>query len=361
MERENVDCLFLTGVENFSYFNGTATTLYQQRRPWCLLLPLETDPIVLTMAGTDVTLLAEGYVKDVRSYELPVTPNLSQRIERTLREVKAARIACELGLEQRLEMPLSDFDAVRAAMPDAQFVDAAPIIWSLRMLKSAEEIERMRAACQIVSATRQEMYRRVSEGMTERAVADEWARLMVEAGADRPAFVFVNSGGAPNFFPKRAKRLRRGDTLWLDAGAYVQDYTCDFSRIATLGKASDEQRKLHLDAVEVTQLVLDAVAPGVPVAALAEVCGREMVARGHAPPATAARTVAGHGMGMITNEPPLVASWDETVLSEGLVTGIELGPLGEAGMFIWEEIIQVTATGYELLTTEGSELVEIEL
>jgi Xaa-Pro aminopeptidase len=71
--------------------------------------------------------------------------------------------------------------------------------------------------------------------MTEGDVADMWADLMHDAGAERPSFIYINSGEAPDLLPNRTKKLKRGETLWLDGGAYVGGYTCDFSRAATLG------------------------------------------------------------------------------------------------------------------------------
>lgn len=360
MQAADVDCLMVTGVENFCYFAGVPVALYQERRPWCALIPLEREPVAFTMEGTHVTLERQGYFRDVQAYSLPVSPNLTTRIEGSLKRLRVKRLACELGLDQRLGMPVKDFEAIRAALPEVQFVDGAGIIWSMRMFKSPEEVERMKRACEITGATRQVLFKEIRQGMTETDVAAIWARLMFEAGAERPAFIFVNSGGPPDFLPKHERILRRGDTLWVDGGVYVHGYTCDFSRVATLGEASPRQRQLHRDAVEVMACVLEAIGPGVKVARLSEICAREMTRRGYSGFGNNATVVAGHGMGMITNEPPLIASWDETVLSDGLVTGIELGPIADEGMFIWEDLVQVKPTGYELLTTETSDLIEID-
>jgi len=360
LQAARVDCLMVTGIQNFCYFAGVPVALYQERRPWCALIPVDHDPIAFTMAGTHVTLERQGFIKDVQSYALPVSPNLTKGIERALRGLRVKRLACELGLDQRLGMPFNDFETIRASLPEVQFVDGSSIIWNLRMFKSKEEADRMKRACEITGMTRQQLFKSIRDGMTEQDVADLWASLMIESGAERPAFIFVNTGGPADFLPKSGRKLRQGDTLWVDGGAYVRGYTCDFSRVATLGQASPRQRQLHRDATEVMACVLGAVRPGVRVAELSEICAREMTARGYPGFSDMATVVAGHGMGMITNEPPLIAPWDQTVLSDGLVTGIELGPIAAEGMFIWEDLIQVTSTGYDLLTTETSELIEID-
>jgi hypothetical protein len=57
----------------------------------------------------------------------------------------------------------------------------------------------------------------------------------------------------------------------------------------------------------------------------------------------------------LINEPPLIASWDKTVLAEDIVAGIELGPVESEGMFLWEQMVQA-ADGCEVFTTEPSTL-----
>ena len=49
------------------------------------------------------------------------------------------RIGAELGAEQRLGVTQDEFGALRDALPDARIVDAAPLLWRLRMIKSPAE------------------------------------------------------------------------------------------------------------------------------------------------------------------------------------------------------------------------------
>jgi Xaa-Pro aminopeptidase len=360
MVAAGVDCLMVTGVENFSYFVGVPVSLHQTRRPWCALIPLAAEPVVLAKAGNVAdTVAAEGFFPNVVGYSFPVAAELPRRIADLVKGYRVKRLACELGLEMRLGMPPADFDAVVRLLQGVEIFDGAGIIWSLRMTKSPEEAARMKRACEITSATRQEVFRRVRVGMSEAEVASLWADLMHEAGAERPSFIYINTGGT-NLLPSRTKQLQRGDALWLDGGAYVGGYTCDFSRVAILGPASERQKQLHRDAVEVIELLLEHVRPGVPVAELSRLGARELTRRGHGPGGAGSTAVCGHSMGMLINEPPLIAPWDETVLAEGLVAGVELGPVKPEGMFIWEQLIQVTKTGYDRFTPEPNTLLVID-
>jgi Xaa-Pro aminopeptidase len=361
MEAAGIDTLLLSGIENVSYHAGVPTSLNQTRRPWCLVVPLVGDVVGFMMGHvTGSTLARHGYVDDVEAYALPVSGNLPAKVVARLTALKARRIGCEFGLETRIGMPLDDFDTIRRGLPDAAFVDASSIIWQLRMYKSAEEIARMRSACDITGRTRQELFKEVRAGMTEREVADLWRGKMLAAGAESASFIYVNTGDTADLLPSTDKKLTPGETLWVDGGVYIGGYTCDFSRIATLGEPSDRQRLLHRDAVEVVHMIMDEVRPGMRVADLAAIGAAEMARRGH----TGIRRrleVNGHGMGMLINEPPLLAPWDETVLAEGMTVGIELGPVESDGMFIWEDLVHVTATGHDLITTEATDLAVVEV
>jgi Xaa-Pro aminopeptidase len=360
MDAAGIDCLMITGVENFSYFVGVPISLYQTRRPWCALVPLRSDPVALVKEGgaLPTTLKRHGFFRDVETYGFPVADQMPRKIADLIKGCGVKRLACELGLEMRLGLPPTDFNAVVGLLPGVEIVDGAGIIWSLRMTKSPEEAARMKRACEITSAARQEVFRRVRPGMTEADVAALWADLMHEAGADRPSFIYVNSGDTPGLLPDRSKKLKRGETLWLDGGAYVDGYTCDFSRVAALGRPSPQQIQFHRDAVELLDMLLERARPGVPVADLAQAALGELERRGYS---THGRgVVAGHSMGMLINEPPLIAPWDDTVLTEGLVAGLELGPVKPEGFFILEHLLQVTRDGYDLFTTEPMTMVVVD-
>jgi Xaa-Pro aminopeptidase len=172
--------------------------------------------------------------------------------------------------------------------------------------------------------------------------------------------MFVNSGDVPDLLPSPTKKLMRGETLWLDGGVYVGGYTCDFSRVASLGPPSARQKQLHRDVVEVFDLVFAQIRPGVAAADLARLATGELERRGYMGPDNVGGAVAGHSMGMLINEPPMLAPWSDLILSEGLVAGIEFGPSQAEGFFVLEHLIQVTSDGFDLLTPETTDMVEID-
>jgi Xaa-Pro aminopeptidase len=107
MDAVGVDCLFITGIENFSYFVGVPISLYQHRRPWCLLIPLQAEPVVIMKGPNASSFTAElnGFVRSFRHYDFPVSEELPPKVADVINGVGARRVACELGMEMRLGIP----------------------------------------------------------------------------------------------------------------------------------------------------------------------------------------------------------------------------------------------------------------
>src|SRR5438477_577963 len=155
--------------------------------------------------------------------------------------------ARSLMQERRLGVPLGSYLALVAAMPKTEFVDAADIFVKLRMVKSDQELVYMRKAADVTARARQRLFdRHVHPGMTERDVARTMRRLILEEGGDRTSFVHLQLDlpGCKNQF-HYDRPLRRGDILAVDTGAYVGMYTIDYPRMATLGTATDAQKRAH--------------------------------------------------------------------------------------------------------------------
>ena len=370
MGQQGIDALFITGEENFQYFAGTSAALALHgslTRPSVFILPMDREPMVLTQGRDNLTLSC--YVTDIRDYSDLLTFPHDQTLD-LLREtgLKNKRIGAELGQEQRMGMPVGAYLDIVAALPEVEFVDAADIIIKLRTVKSTEELVYIRQAADITGRARQRLYDgHISPGMTERELVRALRRLILEEGGDRTSFVHVQLDvqsavpGAKNSF-NYDRPLRSGTVIGLDAGAYFRQYTVDYPRFAALGKASEEQRRLHEAVKRVSKKMADALRPGLTCAEIhavgvraieaesgLDVPTREMFARGR----------MGHGQGILVTEPPSITQSDHTVLEAGMIISTEpkvrSGPLE----FQWEDTHLVTEDGHELLTLETDELREI--
>jgi Xaa-Pro aminopeptidase len=359
MAREGIDVLFLTGDRNYIYFTGHRhiTPEGWAARPHYFILPLEGAPHIMvhTFVHGDASLTS--WVENITIYasllEAPI-----KDLANIIRSYKTQgrRIGVEIGQEQRIGMPVRDFLYLRDELKEFQFVDAAPILWEMRVIKSQLEIECIRNAMAITAKGYVEGFPLVKEGMTEREIARLLGGKMIEYGAEH-FWMMVVSGkeNYPRISGKATdRRVKRGDMVWVDAGAMVNDYWADYSRAGVVGGPSGEQKKYQEIVKGVTDEGIAVIKPGVPGARIVDACEEGMRKRGLDISFEAGRL--GHGIGLLFVEPPSIAKWDPVILAENMVISVEPGLVREDGVYHAEEDVLVTKNGSEVLSQAPREL-----
>ena len=242
----------------------------------------------------------------------------------------------------------------------SMFTDASGIIWSQRIIKSADEIECHRRACQATGYAHDKTFYSIEAGMTEREISMLAQQCMLEGGAEYPGFVIITSGEG-NYERISAissdRRIQKGDLLWLDLGAVYNGYWSDFCRAGVVGPISDERNKMQDDIYDATDEAASIMRPGTPIRDVAYACGKALEKRGYSATYDCGRM--GHGMGLMSTEPPSVTVRDEGILKPGMIINLEPGILVDSGVFCIEENYVITEDGYERLSTGSRKLHQI--
>ena len=275
LEAARLDALLVSGDDNIIYFSGIRSLLPRliQTRPLFVLIPVSREPAVLIHISRVSDTRVNSPIADVRTYttteEVPYGCAPVTALENLLRErgLERSRIGVELGHDTRMGMPVGDFERLKARLPKAQFCDASDPIWKLRMRKSNAELELLRRSAEITGAARQRTFAELKPGMTDRQVLKRFFRHMLELGGDRPSFGFVAAGPPdpqiPLFGVPTGRPLEMGDLICLDGGCWVQDYSCDYDRLAVLGRPSTGQKDLYQRLRELNDKMLELYRPGV--------------------------------------------------------------------------------------------------
>ncbi len=359
MQRDGIDLLFLTGDRNYVYFTGhrPITPEGTIARPNYFILPLDGDPHMMVHMFVEGDASATSWIEKLSTYtsllEAPV-----KELTEVIRgyNLEGKKIGAELGQEQRIGMPVRDFLLLREELNEFEWADAAPILWQMRMIKSQRELDCIRRAKAITTRGYVEGLPLVKEGMTEREIAALLTGKMVENGAEQ--FWIMVTSGRGNYRRISGKptdrKVRRGDMVWVDMGAAVNDYWADFSRAGVIGGPSADQRKYQQLVIETTEVCIRAVKAGVPGGQIVDICEEELRKRGVEISFNAGRL--GHGIGLLFTEPPSIAKWDPVVLAENMVISIEPGLVRDDGVFQTEENLIVTGEGCEILAQAPQEL-----
>jgi len=263
-----------------------------------------------------------------------------------------AKVGVELGLEQRMGMPLADFLALQDALPGVEWVDAADLLWRLRLIKSQAEIECMRKACSAVMHAFSTVFPKLTPGLTQEQVVHMLQAAVCEAGAE-PGFII------PVFDPETfdaqtrlpsSKPIEKGDVIWVDMGAVYHGYWCDFCRAVSLGRPSDETLRVQETVHRVTMKGVEAVRPGVTFSQVVQACAAEAERQGLDLNFIVGAGRVGHGIGLHLAEPPSVTLNNTTVLEPGMTFALEPGTIGPSGTFVIEQNMAVTEDGVDLLS-----------
>ena len=256
-------------------------------------------------------------------------------------------------------LPHAFYLALRDAGVDA--VPASGLVESLRAVKDAEEIARMRRGAalsdEVFAALAQERF----SGRSERELAWWIERSFRERGAEGVSFEAVVGAGAtaasPHAVPGDAP-IEQGVLVVVDAGCVLDGYCSDCTRTFAVGDISERLQELYALCLEAQLAGLAAVAPGVD-GRDADAASRAVIderglgwAYGHG---------MGHGVGLQIHEAPTLRPDSTDVLDAGNVVSVEPGiyiPDESAGVRI-EDLVLVTDDGRERLTQFTKELVTV--
>jgi Xaa-Pro aminopeptidase len=356
MERKGLAALFVTDPSNLYYFTGIPVFAEMSfPRPAAFVLPLADDPVLIAHEFH----FAFAWDGDFREYSkvgaLPI--DLAQAAFED-KGCARGRVGAELGHEQHLSISHNDFALLRAALPEAEFVDAADLLWQLRMVKSEAEIATISEACAMHDAIFERVFAEARVGVTTRGVESLIRHAVIDAGAD-DGFAIVCIG---DFEPRQAagssdpeRVLREGDLMWVDMGLTWHGYHTDYCRAVVGGEPSARQRE---DWDKVQQVLLEcqaAARPGLSVADLCRVQLRAAEGLGLDMSTWTARRF-GHGSGLHTTEPPSLSLDDDTVLEPGMLIHIEPGRIQDDGIYVREEMVVITEAGCRALSHAPWEL-----
>jgi Xaa-Pro aminopeptidase len=354
MSRRGIDALLLCSRPNFDYFTGM-----EMSQPWAV--PTRPQFVVVCAGREPVLILPESiaiaapldtWITDMREYVRLDRTDVG-RIAAVIDELglRTATIGLELGREMRVNVPPADLDALREALASAELVDAAPLLWELRIRKSPLEVAEMRRAFQATDAALITLFAGDRKGWTEREAVRFASAVALQAGADETGFHAATSGKGDykrSLAGARDRELVEGDMLWVDLGMRAAGYWSDTCRAGVVGGPSAHQVELQRLIVEATLAGLAMIRPGIAAADVARETFRCRDAIPGAVPIPIGR--AGHGIGLSITEYPHIADYDATVLEPGMVLTVEPFVCDETGMYCAEEVALVTETGHELLT-----------
>jgi methionyl aminopeptidase len=224
------------------------------------------------------------------------------------------------------------------------------------VLKSPQEIEKMRRANRIVAEILQEVKAAARPGVKTREL-DDLAGGLLEKRRSRSAFKGYN--GYPAVLCTSVNEevvhgipsdrvLKEGDILSLDFGAVCDDYYGDAAITVPVGTISEEARRLLRVTEEALYKGIEKARPGNHVGDISAAVQRHVESQGF----SAVRDFVGHGIGRFMHERPQVPNFGAPGRGVRLKAGMALAiePMINAGSY---EVV-VLDDGWTAVTKDRS-------
>jgi len=237
-------------------------------------------------------------------------------------------------------------------------VPAANHIWKLRMVKSSDEIEKIRKACDISSKCMELAAEMIEDGVMESEVKAEVMEEMFKLGAEKAAFEIIVASGPRSSIPHGApgdRMMKKGDVVVVDLGAVYKGYCSDLTRTFYIGsQLQEEVAKVHGVVIDAKLAAETSITIGIRASDLHEKAQKEIDSKGYGDYFIHG---LGHGVGIEVHEPPRLSQIGEETISEDMVLTVEPGVYlpGRFGVRV-EDTILVRRDGIEILTSAPYEL-----
>jgi Xaa-Pro dipeptidase len=340
-----------------------------------------TEPaLVIPAVALDQWAQSNSCIKDVKIYgefyyykSDPLNYNGLSRAERKIvdvyfgqpraREIVAAVVDVfrerglvkgRVGFDER-NVPTSQIRLIQRKLPKVKFVPATDIFEQIRMVKSGDEIARIRKAVEVTEEAIQAVMEASKPGVKNSELQFIYRTTVMRQGCT-PFFGVIGAGteGAlVNHLPSEHV-LQKGDVMRIDCNAAYKNYVSDVGRNAVLGIPTDKVQKYFNALRKGTEEMEHLIRPGVKFSELFKVAVSTVRKSGIE---FYQRQNTGHSLGLQVVEPPLIASKSSARLLEDMVIAIET-PYYELGFgaFNPEDTLRVTKNGVEKLSKMENKL-----
>jgi Xaa-Pro dipeptidase len=320
-----------------------------------LYLPREGEPTAFTLPVDRAALTAAGWAGDVRALD-PF--GLGTVVDRIAQDHPG-----RLGVSHLELVPVGLRDALAEGLgAQTQLCSATRLMGGVRMVKSDDELARMRRCGQVTDAGWDALMGAMRTGATEYELVAAVEERMKGLGATEN-FMLIASGGdeVRGMVPPSDRRLRRGDMVRTELTPQCDGYWTQICRSAVLGLANDGQRESFALVDQAMEAGLGALRAGVTAHDVAMAENDVFRERGFGEYCTAKFTrVRGHGHGAHLDETPIIEG-NETVLEHHSVVIVHpntFTPL--AGYHVLGDPVVVTHDGWEPLLQTPRVLFELD-
>ncbi len=343
IKRLNLEGMIVSNPINISYLTGI-----DSKSEGVLLITRKevvyiTDSRYIEAVKNVITIDDEIIVNDVRN----ISPE----------EYENFFLFCEnVGFEEEY-VTYSDYKKIMHTYKINNLVETERIIEKQRAIKTKEEIEFTKKACQITDECFMFLLNFIQKGMTEKEIALEIQKYFRENGADDISFDPIVASGKNSSMPHAVptdKLIESGDIITIDFGCKYNGYCSDMTRTIFVDYVKEEYKKVYDLVLKNQELTLREYAEGKNPRVITQMVVNDFKINNY-------ELVhgLGHGTGLEIHELPFVNSRNENVLKENMIVTDEPGIYipGKFGVRIEDTVLIGKAEGETLTKSDKGYLI----
>lgn len=295
LEKDNYQAYLLTQFTNVEYISGYRPTSFA----FCII---KENPIIYA-SGMDMELANQNSSIEVKKYE---------SFEVMIDELKKEGIK-NLAIEPSL--PFSSYVKLR----DDFSIDSKTYVDKQRMIKTPVEIEKITKATEIAQKSFLQLDILNNNG-TEKEVAFDLVRFMIENGAFKESFdTIVTSGPASSLPHAISQNKKLSQPILIDWGAIFEGYCSDNTRTVVY---TERQHEIWDMVAEAHDKAIKAIKLGIKCCEVDNVARDVIADYGYGDNFIHS---TGHSLGLDIHETPGFSLRDDTIIEEGMVITVEPG------------------------------------
>lgn len=364
MRAERIDVLVATGnTGRYNHNTADARYITQIGGP-------DIDPHAIMPLEGEVTVIARGpseWVKDVREYNRAEADGIVGRLRELGADGKRIGIT---GLAGLIRSPdgIAVYGVVKKiqdTFPRAQIVNATPLMYRVRSVKSEEEIVFIRKAVRIAEAAVRLFPREARPGVRDCTVYARMLAAEIEEGGELPVMFawHATRAGTPYTRLTQAtptREIEDGDLIYIQIEGKWQGYLSQMDQTFTVGSVPQLIGDMARAQIEAFHATLPAMKPGNTFGDMYEAAAASAGGKPYR------ANLILHARGLGEDWPLLVRPEPELLrheLKENYVMDIKPGILRD-GQDLWGrfgDTVRVTKNGGERLGTRPAALVSVDL
>ena len=336
IEAKNIDALLIKGKSNKRYIGAlTGSGVY---------VLVTKDKVYQILDGRYI----DEANKKTTGFENKVVPQGSYipTIIDLLKELSMQKV----GIESQA-MSIKEYITLKEHNFDIELITNE--LGKVRSVKSKEEIEIIKKACELTDEIFEEVISEIKEGMTELEVSALLHYWTLKKGASGMAFDPIVASGERGAMPHgrpTTKKLKRNEAITIDFGIVYEGYQSDMTRTVSIGEPPKIIQEIYEVVLKAQKLAIEGIREGVSARSVDKIARDSITESGFGEYFTHG---LGHGMGLGDGEAPTLNSRSEDILEEGMVMSCEPGIYipDVGGVRIEDDIVIINGKGVSLNKT----------